>query len=129
MQAVLFYTMSIEATSSLPSVALSPNDVSQRKAPSLEAVCLANRSACFLKLGHHDKALSDASSCVELDPGYIKGHFRKGLALHAQGSYKDAITSFAEAKKIEPKNKQVKDAMKFSEVKFEKEMRQRMQAV
>jgi len=126
-QAVLFYTMAIDKVkgSNLPP----KEDVGGGGGgykPSLQAACLANRSACFLKLGHHEKALSDGAECAELEPEYIKGHFRRGLALHATGCYKDALGEFVKALEIEPKNKQVKDAMKFSEVKLEMEMRERM---
>eukprot|EP00520_Triparma_pacifica_P012843 CAMPEP_0118634402 /NCGR_PEP_ID=MMETSP0785-20121206/1522_1 /TAXON_ID=91992 /ORGANISM="Bolidomonas pacifica, Strain CCMP 1866" /LENGTH=402 /DNA_ID=CAMNT_0006525363 /DNA_START=1081 /DNA_END=2285 /DNA_ORIENTATION=+ len=110
-QAVLFYTMAIDKVegSSVPSAA--PSDP---KKPSLQATCLANRSACFLKLGHHEKALDDGKACAEADPKYIKGHFRRGLALHAMGRYKEALESLVKALELEPKNKQVKDAMKFA---------------
>eukprot|EP00958_Prasinococcus_capsulatus_P018989 scaffold2280_cov430-Prasinococcus_capsulatus_cf.AAC.12 len=69
-------------------------------------VCYANRSACFLKLGQHEKALEDAMTCVELDPGYVKGWFRKGLALHALARYGEAISAFGKAIELEPTNKQ-----------------------
>ncbi|GMH61837.1 hypothetical protein TrRE_jg11581 [Triparma retinervis] len=123
-QAVLFYTMAIDKVtgSSLPSAASGGSG----GGPSLLATCLANRSACFLKLGHHEKALDDGAECAGVEPEYIKGHFRRGLALHAMGRYKEALENLAKALRIEPKNKQVKDAMKFAEVKLEMEMRKRM---
>ena len=89
-------------------------------------VVLSNRSASFLKLGHHDKALKDATEAVILEPTYVKAVFRKGLALHAMGQYQDAITSLGAALKIEPKNKQIKQALQFAEVRMEQEMRKRM---
>jgi len=49
-------------------------------------VALANRSACFLKLGEHEKALEDAEACIAAKPDFVKGHFRKGLSLHAMVS-------------------------------------------
>ena len=70
-------------------------------------ICYANRSACFLKLGQHEKALEDAEACTLMAPHYVKGWFRKGLALHAKGSFVDAIYAFEEALKLEPNNKQV----------------------
>mmetsp|Transcript_7123 Transcript_7123/g.26200 ORF Transcript_7123/g.26200 Transcript_7123/m.26200 type:complete len:412 (+) Transcript_7123:61-1296(+) len=80
-------------------------------------VCYANRSACFLKLGQHEKALEDAMTCVELDPGYVKGWFRKGLALHALARYGEAISAFGKAIELEPTNKQAKDAVRMAEFK------------
>ena len=121
-QAVLFYTMAIDKVKG----SSSPTTPTPAKGPSLLAACLANRSACFLKLGHHAEALADGSECAAVEPGYIKGHFRKGLALHAMGRFKEALESLERARGIEPGNKQVKDAMKFAEVKLEMEMRKRM---
>ena len=118
-QAVLFYSMAIDKSSIL-------KDDNESKAFKSRHICFANRSACFLKLGHHEKALADAESCVEICPTYIKGLFRKGLALHAMGRYNEALPVLAESLKIEPKNKQIKQAIQFCEVKLEMERRKRM---
>jgi tetratricopeptide (TPR) repeat protein len=90
-------------------------------------IILSNRSACFLKLGHHDKALKDGTDAETLDPTYVKGVFRKGLALHAMGRYEEAIKSLSSAQRIEPKNAQIKQALQFAEVRMTQEMRKRMQ--
>lgn len=120
-QAVLLYSLAIEKSSNLDT-----SESSQK----FEArhICFANRSACFLKLGHHEKALEDAASCIQLEPKYVKGFFRKGLALHAMARYSEALQVLSEAVKIEPKNKQIKQAIQFAEVKYEMEMRKRMSA-
>ena len=80
-----------------------------------------------MKLGHHDKALGDGIEAERLDPTYVKGIFRKGLALHAMGRYEEAIASLATAQKIEPKNKQIKQALGFAEMRMTQEIRKRMQ--
>jgi tetratricopeptide (TPR) repeat protein len=90
-------------------------------------ILLANRSAAFLKLGQHEKAFADAVLAREVDPTYIKGIFRQGLALHAMGQFQDAILVLAEAHKMEPKNKQIKQALQFAEVRMTQEMRKRME--
>jgi len=77
-------------------------------------------------MGHHENALEDAVHCVELQPSYIKGHFRKGLALHAMKRYDEAMPCLVEALRMEPNNKQVQQAVKFCEVNLAKEMRKRM---
>ena len=124
------------------------------------AVLLSNRSACFLKLGDHDKALADAEAAAELDVGgprgspsrriirgdesrrrrgchvdipwstprceatrrpqatYAKAHFRSGLALHALGRYRDALPCLGAARDLEPRNKQIADAIKFAEMRL-----------
>jgi cytochrome c-type biogenesis protein CcmH/NrfG len=77
-------------------------------------------------LGHHEKALKDGTDSESLDATYVKGVFRKGLALHAMGRYRDAIETLAAAHKLEPKNKQIKQALQFAEVRMHQEMQKRM---
>lgn len=77
-------------------------------------VAYANRSACFLKLGEHERALADAQRCVKIEPGFVKGRFRIGLALHALGRFAEAAAALAEAETLDPKNAQIKDALKMA---------------
>mmetsp|Transcript_4266 Transcript_4266/g.6029 ORF Transcript_4266/g.6029 Transcript_4266/m.6029 type:complete len:404 (+) Transcript_4266:86-1297(+) len=103
-QAILHYTLALDA--------------STETAAKDKAVLLANRAACWLKLGHPDKALTDATQAVDLDPDYPKAYFRKGLALHALQRYKDALPVLGTAQKLEPKNKQVAEAIRFAEMRL-----------
>lgn len=129
-QAVLFYSMAIDKSAGLDKIAADFNSKNSHSAvdPFKERhIIFANRSACFLKLGHHEKALADADACIGLDSHYVKGFFRKGLALHALGRFREAIDFLAKAIKIEPKNKQIKQALQFAEVKLTMELRKRME--
>ena len=119
-QAVLFYSLALDKADELP-------DKESGTKLYARHIVLANRSAAFLKLGEHEKALADATRAQELDPTYVKGVFRKGLALHAMGRYLDAIQALAGAHKLEPLNKQVKEALMFSERRLQQEMRERME--
>lgn len=122
-QAILLYTLALDKAAELPDA----NDIGNSKEQLFPRhIVLSNRSASFLKLGHHDKALKDGSEAARLEPTYVKGVFRKGLALHAMGRYQDALTSLAAASKIEPKNKQIKQALQFAEVRMHQEMRKNM---
>jgi len=121
-QAVLFYTMAIDKSKGLESLPSSSKETCFNE----RHICYANRSACFLKLGHHDKALMDAEDCLGLDPTYIKGKFRKGLALHAMERYEEAIPVLGACLRQEPNNKQIKNALQFCEVRLEMGMRKRM---
>lgn len=118
-QAVLLYSLALDKATELP-------DTNNTLFP--RHVVLANRSAAFLKLGNHEKALVDGIKAQELDPLYIKGVFRRGLALHAMGKYQEAILVLAEAHKMEPKNKQIKQALQFAEVRLTQEMRKRTES-
>lgn len=104
-QAAVHYTMALESGGAAP-------------AGRGAAVLYANRSACFLKLGDHAKALADADASVAADGAYCKAHFRKGLALHALKRYRDALPALAQAQKLEPKNKQIAEALKFAEMRL-----------
>jgi len=132
-QAILLYTMALDEAAQLPDAPnvaekIGSSEVSeplQQLFP--RHVVLSNRSACFLKLGHHEKALKHGSDAEILNPTYVKGVFRKGLALHAMGRYREAIDALAKAQKVEPKNKQIKQALQFAEVRLHQEMRKRME--
>lgn len=76
----------------------------------------ANRAQCFLKTGQPEKGLDDAIKCIELAPGYAKGWFRKGMALHAVEKFGPAIVAFTEAEKLDPKNYQIQDAIKMAQL-------------
>ena len=63
----------------------------------------------------------------KINPSNVKATFRRGLSLHAMGNYQEAITVLAVASKLEPKNKQIKQALQFAEVRMTQEMRKRME--
>ena len=86
-------------------------------------VALANRAACFLKMGEHAKALDDASRCASIAPDYVKGHFRKGLALHAMGAHGEAVVALTLAEKLDPKNAQVVEALRMAAFKARQQPR------
>jgi len=79
-------------------------------------VAFANRSQCWLKMGQLEKALADAEECIKIEPKFVKGHFRKGLCLHAMKRYGDAIGALLEAEKLDDKNQQVKDSIKMAQM-------------
>ena len=64
---------------------------------------------------------------MALQPSYVKSAFRKGLALHAMGRFHEAVPTLGAAHRIEPKNKQIKQALQFAEVRLQQEMRKRME--
>lgn len=118
-QAILMYTLAIEKASELPDDA--PSTVFARD------VIYSNRSACFLKLGQHEKAEEDSRRALEINPENVKANFRQGLALHAMGQYRMAMPILAKAHKIEPQNKQIKQALQFCEMRLQQDERKRME--
>jgi len=126
-QAAVHYTVAID----LASTADSQSTQFPQPVNPLIHVCYSNRAACFLKLGQHERALADADSCIGCAPDlFVKGHFRRGLALHAMGRYAEALPSLGKALRLEnPKLKksvqQIKEAVTFAEAKLNAEMRKR----
>lgn len=89
---------------------------------SIRLACYSNRSACQLKLGDHATALQDADCGLAIDPDHVKCNFRRGLALHAMGRSTEACPSLGKALRLEPKNKQIKEALMFAERGAQKQM-------
>jgi len=109
LQAAVFYTQAMQ-------LAPSDND--------LLCVCLSNRAACNLKLGRLEEALDDAVACLAINSKYTKAWFRKGIALHAMKNYGPAIEALSEADRLEPKNKQIQEALGFAKVLLAKQQKE-----
>ena len=80
-------------------------------------VCYSNRAACFLQTGHYDNALRDAEACLERDPKFVKGLFRKGLALSALERHGEAAAAFGAALNLDPKSAQIKSSLTMAQMK------------
>lgn len=118
MQAMALYTMAIDAA---PPAACEASEENQGKP--LAAVCRCNRAACFLKLGQHEKALEDADECIAMAPAFAKGHFRKGMALHAMQRHSEAMPHLLKARDLAPKDNSIKEAIKFCEFRAREQMK------
>jgi len=64
----------------------------------------SNRAACYTKLAAFDLGLKDCDKCLMLDPGFIKGHLRKGKILYALGDTARALSAYERALGIDPSN-------------------------
>ncbi len=107
-QAAVHYTQAIESFE-LVSVEL------DHQSKELLCAALSNRAACSLKLGDHENALADSEACLKIDPNHIKAIFRKGLALHAMGRYREACPVLGKAASMKPKDKEIQAALLFAE--------------
>lgn len=67
-----------------------------------DAKLYSNRAACYQKLAEFPSALKDSEECIRLEPGFIKGYIRKGLALLAMKEYSRATTAFQKAMELDP---------------------------
>jgi len=129
-QAILHYSLCLDKAAELPDAdsSCSNSNTNSTTAPLFPRdVIYSNRSAAFLKLGQHDKAEADANAALQINAENVKANFRKGLALHAAGRYAEALPVLAKAHKLEPQNKQIKQALQFAEVRLHQEQRKRME--
>ena len=67
-------------------------------APEERLKTLGNRAACFLALGEHSSAATDARAALALSHMSAKNHHRLGCALEAQGQTADALNAFYAAR-------------------------------
>jgi tetratricopeptide (TPR) repeat protein len=109
-QAAVHYTQAIECLTVLT--------IGHTEGRLLLCNTLSNRAACCLKLGDHANTLTDVDKALEIIPTHVKSHFRKGLALHALGRYREAAPCLSAALDLEPSNKQIKEALTFAERKL-----------
>ncbi|NXN26420.1 TTC31 protein, partial [Nycticryphes semicollaris] len=63
-----------------------------------------NRSYCYEKLQRYEEALMDAQVSLGLQPGWLKGFFRKGKALRGLKRYAEAASTFEELLRLDGAN-------------------------
>jgi len=73
------------------------------------AASYSNRAASYSALGQHEKALQDGDDCVRVKPNWLKGHYRRGVALEALNRLDEALRAYDEALKTEPNNSDVQE--------------------
>ncbi|KAJ9092115.1 hypothetical protein QFC21_006981 [Naganishia friedmannii] len=74
-------------------------------------VLYSNRSATKTSLKDYAGALEDAERCIEIDSSFVKGHARKGAALHGLGNLEDAVFAYEEGLKLDPNNAPLKKGL------------------
>ncbi|KOB79182.1 Hsc70/Hsp90-organizing protein HOP [Operophtera brumata] len=75
-------------------------------------VLFSNRSAAHAKAGSYAAALKDAEHTIAINPGWAKGHSRKGSALAYLGRYEDAAKAYEEGLSKDPDNVQLVSGLK-----------------
>ena len=70
-----------------------------------DAILFANRSMCYLGMGKPADALSDAETAIGYDPSYVKGYYRKGMALVELKKYSAARDAMRKGLDLAPGDK------------------------
>ena len=85
-----------------------------------EPFSYANRSMAYLKQKIYTNAAADATKAIELKPGYLKAHHRRGKALSHLDRFEEAIKDFQYILEEEPDNKDVNKDLQDCRVKANK---------
>jgi tetratricopeptide (TPR) repeat protein len=88
-----------------------------------EPFSYANRAMAYLKQKIYRNAVDDATKAIELKPGYLKAHHRRGKALSALDRFDEAIKDFQYILEEEPDNKDVNKDLQECRVKANKAAR------
>jgi tetratricopeptide (TPR) repeat protein len=62
------------------------------------------------------KALEDADKCISLSPDFVKGHFRRGIALIALERFEEGAASLSKVLDMDPKNAEAKASLQMAQV-------------
>lgn len=69
------------------------------------------RSAMRIQLESYEDAIQDAENAVDLDPDFVSGYFRLGVALQCTGEYSQSIAAFSEGIVRDQKSEQLLNAI------------------
>ena len=67
----------------------------------------SNRAASYTALGKFQEAIADGDACARVRPNWLKGYFRKAVALESLGKLDEALKAYDESLKTEPNNEEV----------------------
>eukprot|EP01135_Chromosphaera_perkinsii_P002725 Nk52_evm93s226 gene=Nk52_evmTU93s226 len=93
LQAIEFYTKSIELNPNVPAV-------------------YSNRAFSYIKTECFGYALEDAAKCLELDKGFIKGYYRRASANMGLGKFKESLKDLRSVCKRVPNDRDARMKLK-----------------
>jgi stress-induced-phosphoprotein 1 len=86
-----------------------------------DAKLYSNRAACYAKLMEFRYALEDCDKCIKLEPTFIKGYIRKGMALMALHDPSRAMRAYEEALRLDPNSAEAADGVRAAAAALEKD--------
>lgn len=114
-QAAMRYSKSVQYLASVdPDILLEVEELEEheKEIASLRTVSWLNLAACQLKLEQYDYVVRNCSKALEIEPGNVKGWYRKAKALLAMKDYESARSDLVKAKELDPSNHAVNDLLK-----------------
>lgn len=87
---------------------IADGDVAGARARACAVAVSSNAAFCKLKLCDYEACVNMCDGVLTVDPGNVKAHFRKALALRAQGSDDDAERALQQAAELDPKDAAVR---------------------
>lgn len=97
-EAIKLFTLAVDMAASRPlweMAALARDEL---------AVCLCNRSAAFAAVGDWVDSYVDADAVVQLKRPWLKGHYRKGVALREMGRGEEAREALRVGLQFDPES-------------------------
>jgi len=85
------------------------------------AVLLANRALAHLHLENYASAFDDSSLAIRLDPGYVKGYYRRGSSNFILGKFGSALKDFEKVVQLQPRNLEGKKKVRECELALRKQ--------
>ncbi|ONK61642.1 uncharacterized protein A4U43_C08F32080 [Asparagus officinalis] len=78
----------------------------------VQAICHANRGACFLKLGKYEDSIKECTKALELNPTYTKALLRRAEAHEKLDHLEEAIADMKKVTELDPSNDQARRAIR-----------------
>ena len=82
--------------------------------------CLLNQAQCGLAQAEWAPAAAACTRALALDAASMKAYFRRGKALVELGEFDDAKADLREAAKLDPKSREVREAIAEAKARAEK---------
>ncbi|XP_031110409.1 tetratricopeptide repeat protein 1 [Ipomoea triloba] len=77
----------------------------------IQAICHANRAACFSKLGKYTETINECTKALELNPTYVKALLRRAETNEKLEHYDEAIKDMTKILELEPSHDQARRAI------------------